>query len=284
MITIYAGMYNRRLLEGAYGQLYLNGIRSWQALDPAPEIIIVGEAKYLADDCTQLGLRFVPVQCGDDGVPLMRDYMAAAEAAASYPIRMWACPDVLLFQDLYTSLRYVDQYLKQYVCVGRRYELDIKADLDFTNGTAEALLEKARAANNLEHGVVVSYMAYKDTVWQDMPAFRLDGSAMDNWMVWQAIRQGVPVIDITGTATAIHQKHGRAGTPGPAVAYNKSLLPEDFFFAGAHTASFITHGYQTNPQVVQFENKDLGVRDPLTIGAHPKFGWGTYVMVTGENL
>jgi hypothetical protein len=54
--------------------------------------------------------------------------------------------------------------------------------------------------------------------YTDVPPFTLGRAFWDNWMVYDAHRRDAPVIDITPTATAIHQNHDYAHVRGGRLA------------------------------------------------------------------
>jgi hypothetical protein len=64
-----------------------------------------------------------------------------------------------------------------------------------------------RQSGVLHQDAGIDYFAYRKGMWGDLPPFSLGRWSWDNWLVWRALNLGVPVIDATAVATAIHQNH-----------------------------------------------------------------------------
>ena len=53
----------------------------------------------------------------------------------------------------------------------------------------------------------------KNAGLHELPAFAVGRPAWDNWLVYQAPRRRIPVIDATQATTVFHQNHGYAHVP-----------------------------------------------------------------------
>ena len=242
MITFWAIVYDRSLVDGEWGRIYGNGIRSWQQLTPAPEVIIFGQECHRAE-CDVLGIRYIEAPCDADGLPLVNKCLALVEQYASHAVKCYLCPDLILDQDFVSAANYCNHWLRGWLAIGRRYTVAIPEVVDYANGGLAAAQRVAKEQGEMEHGGVVSYLMYTHYIWQDMPDFRCNHGVYDNYMVWYALAVGLPVIDITGLAIVVHQEHpehfdfDKDGTN----KVNYELKPKEMFFAGAQSASFITH-------------------------------------------
>lgn len=267
MITFWGIIYGRSLIDGEWGRLYSNAIRSWQALECEKQIVILGGPEHRGE-CQTLGVEWYPAPCDEQGRPLVNESLMLADKVARHPLQCYLCLDLILGNDFVSGAKYLSWFLEHYLAVGRRFDVAVPETMDYGDLTADGDLatvrQRATRDGKLEHGTVVSYLLYTDNIWHNMPPFRCNHSCYDNFMVWEAINQGMPVIDMTGLAVVVHQQHDHHYNHATGDRLNYDMCPPGFWFAGVQAASFVTHYRMTNPlMTLNTEWGFQGMFDPL---------------------
>ncbi|UBF28444.1 hypothetical protein K9N68_11550 [Kovacikia minuta CCNUW1] len=101
--------------------------------------------------------------------------------------------------------------------------------------------DRVRQSGNLEGPQAMDYFVFTRDVYTDIPRFAIGRTAWDNWLLCDAFRQRVPVIDATAAVTIVHQNHDYSHHPdgtqgvweGPEAKRNLELL------GGRHYAFFM---------------------------------------------
>ena len=74
-----------------------NAIRSWVALGPEVEVLLIGEEEGLAEAARELGVRHLPqVQRNDQGTPLIPSIFNLARQETDKPYLAYVNADVIL--------------------------------------------------------------------------------------------------------------------------------------------------------------------------------------------
>jgi len=221
--------------EGHIGVIQRNAIRSWTLLSPRPQVILLGDEAGTAEVADETGAIRVPeVGCNKFGTPLIDDIFRQARCVATRPILAFLNADIILLGDFLAA---VDQIVAaghaKFLVIGRRNELDVNKPIDFHASDWQlALRNKAERHGKLAPRVCKDYFVFPQSMYEDMPAFAVGRGNWDNWVVYEAHRMRVSVIDATGSITAIHQNHSyahlsdsraRAYATGPEARRNQEL-------------------------------------------------------------
>ncbi len=102
----------------------------------------------------------------------------------------------------------------RFLLVGRRWTVDVKEPLLFENDWESRLRARIRARGHLDNNTAIDYFVFRRGVWGEIPPFAVGRPAYDNWLLYQANRQDVPVVEMTDVVTAVHQDHSRAHAGG----------------------------------------------------------------------
>jgi len=185
-----------------------NAIQSWQRLDPNCEVILFGSEIGTFEIATDLQLRHVPeVERNEYGTPLVSDLFEKAQKIASNPVLCYVNADIILTRGFVTALRLIHK--PHFLMIGRRYNIDIQAPLDFSepdweNSLIELVKERAKPASV----TAIDYFVFPRGFYSEIPRFAIGRYAWDQWLVYYARAAGVPVYDASEMAIAIHQNHG----------------------------------------------------------------------------
>ncbi len=217
-----------------------NAIRSWLALGPAVEVLLIGDEPGLAEVAAEMGVRHLPkVARNAQGTPLVSDIFAQARAAASAPYLCYVNGDIIFLPDFLQAVEaVVAQTPREFLLVGRRWDLDITEPLDFSPGWEARLRTRARAQGQLHSPFGIDYFVFPRGAFAAMPTFAVGRSGWDNWMIYHARQQGWKVIDATEATTVIHQNHDYAHLPGGQPHYKLEESQENIRLAGGPTRMF----------------------------------------------
>jgi hypothetical protein len=190
MISIYTTF---RSIEN-YGFIQEQSFLSWLALDPRPEIIVLGDGKGIAELCKQKGFVHIPaLKCARSGAPYINAFIALAEEKASYDHMLLCSSDIIIKQDTYKVLEAAKNHTKQFCVCARKQNVKIKS------------------ANLIRRNWAIwqagDYFLHTKGVFANIPPFIIGRCALDNWMYRNTINQGI-MIDASYAATVWHQMHG----------------------------------------------------------------------------
>lgn len=209
-----------------------NAIRSWTLL-PDVEVLLVGEEEGLHEAAQELGARhLIGVARTPGGTPLVSSIFALARAASEAPLLAYVNADILLRPDFVEVARAVAARARTFLLVGRRWDLDVTAPLDFSPGWPERLLEEARARGTLHPPAGSDYFIFPRACFQDLPHFAIGRAGWDNWMIYHSRRMGWRTIDATGAIEIVHQNHDYSHLPGGRPHYRHPESEENARLAG----------------------------------------------------
>lgn len=206
-----------KAFHGHTGIIQRNAIASWRALGRDVDILLGGDVMGLGYVAADVGaVRLGPVAQGVDGPPRVDDLFAKARSATRADLLAYVNSDIMLMPDWLGAVRRVAQaFTGQALVIGRRTDLDVEERIDIADPFVRIdLLDRARRQGRLAARVCKDYFVFhRDAYWQ-VPPFTLGRAYWDNWMVHDARVRGLPVVDITACATAVHQNHDYAHLSG----------------------------------------------------------------------
>ena len=203
-----------KAFRGHIGIIQTNAIRSWLSLQPACEVILLGNDEGTAELASELRLRHVPdVECSEYGTPLVNSIFSIAQDIASHRLLCYVNADIILVSDFLPAVQRVHKY--PFLMVGQRWDLELNEPVNFNEAQWESRLQTQLA----EHGRLHSkggldYFVFPRGLYTDIPLFAIGRGGWDNWLIYRARSLKVPVIDATEAITAIHQNHDYSHVPG----------------------------------------------------------------------
>lgn len=198
-----------RGFEDEFDRIQRNAIRSWQRLHPDVEILLFGGdepgAREAADE---LGCPIYPLERNHRGIPLVRQPIERARELATHDVRCLVNADVILTRDFVWCVQTVKRTFDRFLLVTQRYGLKVYGEIDFEDEKWDFnLLMEVKRRGHAKHRKAVDYFCYRGDFWDPVPAFAVGRTSWDNWLVWKALREGVPVIDATLCSVCVHQDH-----------------------------------------------------------------------------
>lgn len=198
-----------------------NAIKSWTLLKPRPQIILFGDELGIAEIAGQLNVQHAPkLKRNQQGTPLLNDAFFQSHQLAENDILVYVNADIIFFNDMVLAVKRVQTTsLEQFLIIGRRTNLALSELIDFENANWEEQLRLMGAKKGtLVAAVCKDYFIFTKPLYAEIPEFAVGRGNWDSWLVAQAHRKKIPVIDATPILATIHQNHDYAHLGGGAVA------------------------------------------------------------------
>jgi hypothetical protein len=203
-----------------------NALLSWLHLGPEVEVIVVGDEPGLDSVVAEYGLRWLPdVVRNELGTPLVSSIFSLARQASASPLLAFSNADMLVLPDLVAAARQVTRLAERFLVLGRRWDLDVRHLLDYSPGWDSRLRTEVAHRGRLHQPAGSDYFIFPCYLFAEMPDFAVGRAGWDNWMIYHARQQGLPVVDATASILAIHQDHDYSHLPGGKPHYT---LPESY--------------------------------------------------------
>jgi hypothetical protein len=230
------------------GTIQRNAILSWTLLHPELEMILFGDDSGAAEICRELGLRHEPfVERNEFGTKRLDFMFARAQEIARHSLLCYINCDIILFPEFCCALERVQAAHKNFLMVGRRWDLDVVHPLDFHEpGAADHLRELAQQFGIQRGPDAVDYFAFRRGFYSKIPPLVVGRVWWDHWLVWKARQLRGDVVDVSSQVTAIHQNHGYGYHPAGATGvWNDQQALRNYDLAGGkwhlYTIADATH-------------------------------------------
>ena len=203
-----------------------NAICSWKALGEDVDVILIGDEPGLAETASEIGVDFEPdVARNDFGTPLVHSLFHQARQASESEVLIYINADIILLPDILNVIEKIQKLEKDFLLVGRRWDLDISHELNFDGNWSDELIELLNNKGKLRAPTAMDFFAFPRNLFQNIPPFAIGRAGWDNWMIYYAVHQPWPVIDTTPSLRVIHQNHDYSHLPGGKPHYD---LEESF--------------------------------------------------------
>ena len=191
-----------------------NAIRSWKALGTDVDVILIGDESGMAETAREMGVKFIPdVAKNDFGTPLVHSIFTQARNASEGEILLYINADIILLPEILDVISKITKLEKDYLIVGRRWDLSITEKIDFNGNWISKITDKLREEGKLRAPTAIDYFIFPRHLYNDIPPFAIGRAGWDNWMIYHGMRQPWPVIDATPSLRVIHQNHDYSHLP-----------------------------------------------------------------------
>jgi len=206
MITIFCTPKN---FEGIFDTIQKNAIRSWRHLSKDIEIIIFGNSKGAEKIANEVnGIYYPDVKCSKNGVPFLSDLFHKANIIASFEILLFINSDILLPEKIIGTIKIVNNKFSNFLLVGYRWDLEVKKLINFKKTSISSSFWKiSESKSRKDSPAAIDYFIFRKNSLKKIPDFVIGRPGYDNWLIWYARRNFIPVIDISEEVKAIHQSH-----------------------------------------------------------------------------
>lgn len=218
---------------GHIGVIQRNALRSWKQAVPGCEIILFGDEEGIGEAAADIGAAHVSlIRKNEYGTPYLDGIFRQANDMAKYDILCFSNCDMIYTEALLRTVREVGRH--KFLMVGRRF--DVALEDEFAPERFTEVLTDIRARAHRSAAWAVDYFIFPKGVFRDIPPFLIGRAGWDNWMLFNARFQRVPLVDCTASIEAFHQNHDYAHVKkstgrfyGPESDYNLRLLKCQFF-------------------------------------------------------
>jgi len=127
-----------------------NAIRSWLALAPDVEVLLLGEEEGLAEVANTLGVQHIPeIRRNQQGTPLISSMFELARKHSDSPLLSIINTDILLMPDFVKWAQRARQELRSFVLMGQRWDVNVRRDLEFFHGDSQELFRMIKEEGRL---------------------------------------------------------------------------------------------------------------------------------------
>jgi hypothetical protein len=193
-----------------------NALLSWSLVHSDVEIIIFGDDQGTAEVCQEFGLRHIPqVSRTPFGAIRLDDMFGQAQQLARHELICYVNCDIILTSDFLDALRLVREAHPDFLMVGRRWDTDVAGPLDFFNSNwASQVRQSALQSNSQRDQWWIDYFAFSRGLYgRNLPPLGVGRRWWDNYLVWNIVASGKPVVDASPCVVAIHQNHDYSHHP-----------------------------------------------------------------------
>lgn len=200
-----------------------NAIQSWMHLGDEVNVILVGDEPGLGEVAAEYGVELLTeVERNEKGTPLVSSIFELARVACNSPLLIYVNADILLLPDIVEASCQIAGQASEFLVVGQRWDLDVRARLDFSTGWEQHLQGDVSSRGGLHLPAGSDYFIFPRQLFTDIPDFAIGRAGWDNWMIYHARQRGWLVVDGTPSITVIHQDHDYSHLPGGRPHYEQS--------------------------------------------------------------
>jgi hypothetical protein len=216
-----------------------NAISSWRALGPEVHVVLMGKDEGIDVAAAELGVSHRPdVGCNTLGTPLISSMFELARQENDSPLMLCINADIILLPEILEAAEKISDQARQFLALGQRWDLDLHQPLPLEPGWAERLRRDVQQRGRLHPPVGSDYFIFPRTCYTHIPDFVIGRSAWDNWMIYDARRKNIPVVDLTSSALVIHQDHDYSHLPGGKPPYHLPETMNNIRLAGGRRTIF----------------------------------------------
>lgn len=196
-----------KAFRGHIADIQFNAIKSWTLLNPRPDVILLGNEYGIEAISKELHVRQVTdIARNEFGTPLISSAFSIADRISDFNLLCYINSDIILLSEFIDQLSRIE--FKNFLAIGRRWNLEVKGPIDFSDSNWEwKLRQRVSAEGQIHSHWGVDYFMFRQGSWAEIPPFAIGRLMWDNWLIYNARRLGFPVIDTSGVIMAIHQNH-----------------------------------------------------------------------------
>ena len=198
----------RPFVEAHTTLIQRNAIQSWLALEPRPQIILLGDDAGVAEVAREFSVMHVrDVEKNAFGMPMRSSMCRIAHAAADHDLLCVINSDIIVLDHLRDALSLIP--VERFVAAGRRYDLDVDEPINTANEEwRSGLRERMRNEGSLRSPSTLDYVIYSRSITPPvLPPFPMNSFGWDPWFLYAHRRRGIPIVDVTQTIDIVHQNH-----------------------------------------------------------------------------
>ncbi len=205
MITIFSHV---KAFQGIFDIIQNNAIRSWRSISEDLEIIIFGDVFGAREICSEINATHIyKVMKSSNGMPKLNHLFNEVRKNSRYSQLCYINADIILPNDFLKQTMSLLKF-KKYLGIGNRYDTDFHKRINFNNDDWwDIHIKEIKHKGKWHQKGGADYFLFNKSIFLNMPDVYLGLPGSDNWLIWEARRNRIPVIDLTDSIMAIHQNH-----------------------------------------------------------------------------
>jgi hypothetical protein len=206
MLTLFA---SPKAFEGHTGVIQRNAIRSWAAIRPSLQILLMGNDDGVAEIAEEFGVGHIAdVATSERGVPLLADMIRRAEEAATWDVLCYTNADIILTSEWAESVQRVRAVHPDAALMCTPLNIPLTVELDTQAPDWEAGLRALTVGRPGPSPVGTDVFVFPRGLYAGCPGLVLGGGYWDNWLMWTAAQRSAMAADLTPSVLVLHQDHG----------------------------------------------------------------------------
>jgi hypothetical protein len=194
--------------RGHIGVIQRNAIQSWTKLLPRPEIYLCGIEDGVPEVAAEFRVHHIPeMPCNEFGTLLLGVVLERAREISNTPILCYANCDIILLQEFADAIAVVQRQFAKFLAVAQRTNIDLAEELNFNQDGEKRLRSEILPVGKTGHHTAIDVFVFPREMYQDVPPLALGRAWFDQWLIKDARKRNVPVVDLSHVARAIHQNH-----------------------------------------------------------------------------
>lgn len=215
-----------RSFEGEIGVIQTNAIKSWQLSFPSAEILLISDDRGVGRMAERLGCTHVPsVKCNEQGTPMVDDIFKKAQEYARHDVLSYLNTDIVMTHGFPGAVRRVSEFEK-FLMIGQRLDWYYPHSIHISGKSLAQFWTKALKKGKLHSPTGIDYHVFPKGLYENILPFYLARRAWDNWLVWDVLLRGIPVIDATDVIKVVHIGKTTNKPVTAEIEYNRSLSGE----------------------------------------------------------
>lgn len=216
-----------------------NALKSWAALGNDVDVVMIGNEVGMPEVARELKIpHLAQVKCNSQGTPLISSIFELGRQFNDNPFLAYVNADIILLPDMLDAVRCVMNTLPRFLIIGQRYDLQVEQELNFNANYPAELRAWVKRDGQLHTRTGSDYFIFPRSTFGDVPEFAVGRARWDNWMIFHARVQKMPVIDATPSVMVIHQNHDYSHLPGGQTHYKLPESNENLKLAGGRRNVF----------------------------------------------
>ncbi len=241
--------------------IQLNAIQSWTYLGKDVEVFLIGDEEGMSEVAAEYGVTHLPaVRRNQWGTPLVSSIFNLARGNSQAPVLAYLNADIIVMPDFIDAARLVACQKKEFLIIGRRWDLDVRQALEFSPDWPERLCSDVKTRGRLHAPAGSDYFIFPRSLYSDIPDFAIGRAGWDNWAIYKACQSGWVVIDATASLMAIHQDHDYSHLPGGQAHYDLEESRLNAVLGGGRANMYTV--LDTNKVLIDGEIRNPGLSFP----------------------
>ncbi len=229
MLTIFAVP---KAFQGDDGRVQRNALRTWSEV--ADEILLFGDDPGVAEAARDFDVRHLPdVARSPSGKPLLDGIFDQAQRHASSDHLLYVNADIIVLPDFVHAAADVWRHRPRGLVVSRRQEIALEVELGADGAGWQTIIRKRVAdEGRLANEFAINVFAFPRGAVTGMPPFVVGRPGWDNWMIYHALEQRRPVINVTPLCGVVHQDIEPGYARGKATSWDHPEARHNRWHAG----------------------------------------------------